>query len=77
MRYRPVLLVLATAAAVLVPAAALAQSPAAVSAVPYMAIISVIWFAIDKIFDLLPGPQSTVVQGLRAFLNQVLGKKPQ
>ena len=42
-----------------------------------MAILSVVWFAIDKIFDLLPGPQSTVVQGIRLFLNQVLGKKPQ
>lgn len=62
-------------AAILVPTVAVA-APAAVAAVPldWLAIVGIVWFAVDKIIDLLPVKENTVVQFVRDMLNRVLGK---
>jgi hypothetical protein len=77
MRTRFLLTAAATAAVVLTPAAALAQTAAAAEAVPYLAIAAAIWFALDKIIDLLPIAENTLVQTIRDIINGVFAKKPQ
>ena len=67
-----------TAGVVLVPVTALAQQAGGASeTLPYLAIAGIIWFAIDKIIDLLPIRENTLVSALRAALNSLLAKKPQ
>jgi hypothetical protein len=66
-----------TAAIVLAPAAGLAQaaSAAAGEALPWLAIAGIAWFAIDKIIDLLPLRENTLVGALRAAINALFAKK--
>jgi hypothetical protein len=68
-----------TAGVVLIPTTALAQAAAAASseAVPYLAIAAAAWFALDKIIDLLPIAENTLVQTIRDIVNRFFGKKPQ
>ena len=77
MRTRFLLTAGATAAVVLTPVAAFAQTAAAAEAVPYMAIAAAVWFALDKIIDLLPIAENTLVQTIKDIINGVFGKKPQ
>lgn len=66
------------AAIVLLPAAAMAQAAGGASeAIPYLAIAGIVWYAADKIVDMLPIGESTIVQVIRAALNSFFAKKPQ
>lgn len=70
------LAVLAVAAPTLAAAAASA-APAAAPAVPYLAIAGVIWFAADKIIDMLPIKESTAIEFIRKILNSFFAGKRQ
>jgi len=58
------------------PALATAATAAVPAATPtWLAIAGLLWFAIDKIIDLLPIKENTIVQAIRSVLNLFLGKQ--
>jgi 4-hydroxybenzoate polyprenyltransferase len=65
---------IAATAVILFPMAVAAATVTAANPVPWLAIAGIAWFAIDKIIDLLPVRESTIVQLIRSLLNHVLGK---
>ena len=67
-----------TAAVVLVPVAALAQTAAVpVDVASTMALIAAGWFFLDKLIEFTPLKDNSIVAAIRSLLNQMLGKKPQ
>ncbi|MCT4366166.1 MAG: hypothetical protein N3Z28_00670 [Synechococcaceae cyanobacterium MAG-AL2] len=68
---------LTTAAVVLIPTAALAQAVTPGSVVAYITMIGSIWFAIDKVIDLLPLPENTLIQFIRDTLNAFFAQQKQ
>lgn len=68
---------LAAALTVAIPVAAVAATTAAPVSINYMAIAGIVWFAVDKIIDVLPIKQTTVLQLVRELLNKFLAGKPQ
>ena len=76
---RKYLLVAGLAAGViLLPTAALAQAVGSVTLTGtalYGAIAVTLWFAVDKIIDLLPIRENTIVQLIRNAINGALGKQ--
>lgn len=78
MRLQLILIAAIATGVALVPSAALAQAVAAGSgAIPYLAIASILWFAADKIIDLLPIRESTLIQKIRSIINVLLAGKRQ
>ena len=75
---RAALLAAATTAAAFIPGAALAATGGGVylsGSALYFAIGGLIWYAADKIIDLLPIRENTLVQFIRTVINELLGKK--
>jgi uncharacterized membrane protein len=79
MRSRFALTAALTAAIVLLPATAFAQTAVggAADAAGYMGIVLAAWFLIDKLIEISPLRENSLITAVRDFLNQMFAKKPQ
>lgn len=64
-----------TAAIVLTPITALAQTTGSVEVASYMGIAVAAWFLLDKLIEISPLRENTLIAAIRDFLNGVLSKK--
>ena len=64
-----------TVAVVLIPSAALAATVAVPAEVGYLGIVVAVWFALDKIIEITPLKDNSIIAAIRTFLNQVFAKK--